>query len=113
MAAIRPACAGEPVTAKITHGKAINETCDPIAETICPLHSSKKSRLCHNEAGRAGGVRVFGMAFPGDRDSVLFPGNDEFSMSKIALHGFLLPSAQSAQNPRWVCNPAIEIRTRL
>src|SRR5215469_618043 len=64
MAAIRPACAGEPVTAKINHGKAINETCDPIAETICPLHSSKKSRLCHNEAGRAGIVRVFGIAFP-------------------------------------------------
>ena len=54
----------EPVIANINHGKAINETCDPIAETIFPLHSSKKSRLCHNEAGRAGGVRVFGMAFP-------------------------------------------------
>src|SRR5690349_6441104 len=64
MAAIRPACAGEPVTARINQGKAINETCDPMAETTCPLHSSRKSRLRHNEAELAGAMRVSGIAFP-------------------------------------------------
>src|SRR6266566_3069844 len=60
MAAIKPACSGEPVTDRINHGKANVETCDPMADTICPLHSSKKSRCRHNEAGRATAVGLPG-----------------------------------------------------
>src|SRR5947209_5531033 len=60
MAAIKPACTGEPVTARINHGKASVETCDPMADTICPLHSSKKSRCRHKEAGRATAVGLPG-----------------------------------------------------
>src|SRR5947209_20036888 len=62
MAAIKPACTGEPVTARINHGKASVETCDPMADTICPLHSSKKSRCRHNEAGRATAVGLPGFS---------------------------------------------------
>src|SRR5437763_963226 len=79
MAAITPACTGEPVTAKISHGKASSETCDPTADIICPPHSNKKSRLCHNETGRIATVGVFGA-------SSFFASGDESCNCDIAFY---------------------------
>jgi hypothetical protein len=60
-------------------GKASNETCDPMADTTCPLHSSKKSRLRHNETGRTAAVRVSGTP-------VLFTSGDDFGNRDIACY---------------------------
>jgi hypothetical protein len=62
-AATNPACAGECVSASTSSGKAICDTCVPMIEIVCPLHSSMQSRFFHNGMDRSGwvvsSVRIF------------------------------------------------------